>query len=314
MEPTTKAYVHGWVINQYGSPVVGATVTACGVSVQTDVRGIYDLGEVEADCRTIEFSCSGYDSYSKSVSLRAGLERIVDDVELQFDPPVSVAHDSGGLFSWHQDESSADLLPDQPEDANWLQKKAFEEFSGRFWPSYRLQVWWGCYDYDVSAAYSGPRSDRHLQRVQVCIDPKTFEQHSVSGKGAIKVSGHSIKVGLGVLQDSGQTSVVRVIEVRLVDADSGTVIKTVKNPVEGSGCWDALEEEVRTYDFGDVKIDDWNNAEVWIYLKEGKNEHGEWTGSPILRGWHFDQQVLRLDLSNPDDSYRDYVLVDFPLC
>jgi len=100
-----------------------------------------------------------------------------------------------------------------------------------------------------------------------------------------------------------------------VDADSGDVLKPVQETVETGSWWDALAEETRTYNFEGAQIDDWANAEVWIYLKVGKNEGDEWTSSPILRGWRLDQQVLRLDLDSPegDGVTVDYVLVDFPL-
>ncbi len=313
MEPTTKAYVCGMVYNQYGRPVANADVSACGLSQTTASDGSFDLGEVEASCTQLQVSKSGYADWSESISLSAGLEAYFDPINLIFDPPVSVVQDEGSIASWEQDESSADLLPDPPDDANWFQKKAFDIFGDKFWPSFRVQVWWATYEYYLDGAYTGPKSDRHLYEVQLRLIPKTFEAHRVSGKGSVKVFGRTVKLTISAFEDSGQTTALRVIEARLVDADSGNVIKTVRNPVEGGSFWDALEDTTRTYDFEGVEVDDWDNAEVWLYIKAGKNENDEWTSSPILRGWHYDQQVLRFDLDHPEDSHSDYILVDFPI-
>lgn len=313
MAPTTKAYVGGVVWNQYGRPVANASVTACGVTRQTSSDGSFDLGEVEASCTQLQVSKSGYATWSEAISLTAGLEEYFDQIMLDFDPAVSIVQDEGSFASWEQDEGSADLLPDPPDDANWFQKKAFSTFADKFWPTYRVQVWWATYEYYLDAAYTGPASDRHLYEVQLRLIPKTIEAHRVSGKGSVKIFGKTVKLEISRFEDSGQTTALRVIEARLVDGDSGEVIKTVRNPIEGGGFWDALTDTTRTYDFEGVTVDDWNNAEVWLYVKVGKNENGEWTGSPILRGWRYDQQVIRFDLDNPGETHSDYVLVDFPI-
>jgi hypothetical protein len=312
MEPTDKAYVRGNVINQYGRPVANAQLDACSVQVTSASDGTFDMGEVLATCPELIIEKTGYATANVALSLSAGLEEYLPDITLYFDPPLDIVQDEGGMASWYQDEDSADLLPDPPDDASWVEKQIFNKFSSKFWPSYRIQVWWGCYEFAVDAAYHGPESDRYLNEVQVRLVPKTFESHLVSGSGTVKVNGRSIKVNLGVFQSSGTITALWVVEARLVNADTGEVIKTVRNPVEGGSSWIALEDTTRTYDFEDVTIADWDNAEIWIYLKVGKNENDEWTSSPILQGWHFDQQILRLDL-NDSTAYGDYVIVDFPL-
>ena len=231
---------------------------------------------------------------------------------LSFDPPVDVVQDEGSLASWEQDENSADLLPDPPEDASWLEEKIFDKFSDKFWPSYRVQVWWATYEYYLDAAYTGPVDDRHLYQVQLRLVPKTFEAHCVSGKGEMKLFGHAIKLEISRFEDLGVTTALWVVEARLVNGTTGEVIKVVSNPIEGGGSWVALDDETRTYDFEGVAVDDWDNAEVWLFLKAGNNELDQWIDSLILRGWHFDQQVLRFDLSDPGQTISDYVIVDFP--
>jgi len=312
MDPTADAYVRGSVVNQYGRPVANAELDACGTLGQSASDGSFDLGEVAATCTLLEVSKSGYAAANETLALTAGLEAYLPEIVLSFDPPVDVVQDEGGLASWYQDESSEDLLPDPPDDATWVEKKLFSKFSDKFWPSYRVQVWWGCYEYAVDAAYTGPEADRHLYQVQLRLVPKTFEAHRVSGSGSVKVNGRSIKVNIGVFQDSGVTTALWVVEARLVNAETGEVIQTVRNPVEGGSSWIALQDTTRTYDFGGVTVEDWDDAEVWLYVKVGKNESDEWTSSPILRGWHFDQQVLRFDLSAASAS-GDFAIVDFPL-
>jgi hypothetical protein len=306
---TTSAYLHGQVANVNGTPIAGAVVSLSGGdSATTDGNGYYDL-EVDIGgpgpvTRTLQVSASGYQAVSQNVSLTAGMETVAD-VELPYDPSMSTVSKAGGRATWEQDESSAGLLPDAPDDAGWGVRKLFEAFIDQFWPSYRVRVLWGCYEYEITARYTGS-GPRFLQEVQLRLVPKTFEQHMVSGHGKIEVDGHGIGVEIGVLQDSGVLSALRVIEARLVDADSGTVLKTVR------GFRDVLAEETRTYNFEGARIDDWDNAEVWVYYKVGKNQNGEWTGSPILQGWRLDQQVLRLNLKNGTVTV-DYVLVDFPV-
>jgi hypothetical protein len=312
MAPTTKAYVRGSVVNQYGRPVPSAQLDACGVTGASAADGTFDLGEVDVVCTWLTITKAGYADLHEPLGLTAGLEVYLPELVLTFDPPVNVIHDAGGLASWFQDESAADLLPDPPDDATWVEKKLFGVFSDKFWPSYRVQVWWGCYDFALDAATTGPISDRHLSQVQVRLTPKSFESHRVSGSGTVKVYGRTIKVNPGVFQDSGVTTALYVIEARLVNAQSGEVIKTVRTPIEGGAAWVALEDMTRAYDFGGVAVPDWGNAEVWIYVKVGKNESGAWRSSPILRGWHFEQQVLRLDLS-AGEAYGDFVIVGFPL-
>jgi len=312
MEPTKMAYVRGLVSNQFGRPVSNAGVHACGNTVTTESDGSFDLGEVDASCTLLDVEKSGYATESVIMALTAGLEEYFDGITLHFDPPVSVIQDEGSLTSWKQDESSDDLLPDPPNDASWFEIQIFDQFKDEFWPSYRVQVWWAVYEFYLDAAYSGPVEDRHLYDVQLRLIPKTFEAHMVSGETEVEVSGQTVKFEISAFQDSGQTTALWVIEARLVDADSGTVLRTINDPVEGGGDWIALEDTTRTYDFGGIAIDDWENAEVWIYIKAGKNEGGAWHSSNILEGWYFDKQVLRFDL-NEASAISDYVIVNFPI-
>ncbi|MBU0510146.1 MAG: hypothetical protein KJ638_00390, partial [Chloroflexi bacterium] len=313
MEPTMYAYVRGMVVNQFGRPVSGADVEACGTWVETASDGSFDLGEVDESCTSLVVAKSGYAISNISIALTAGLEAYFGPITLEFDPAVNVIQDEGSLASWKQDESSADLLPDPPEDAEWYEIELFDKFADEFWPSFRVQVWWGTYEYYLDAAYTGAADEHYLYDVQLRLIPKTFEAHKVSGDiaEAELFNGHSVKFALSYFEDSGMTTALWVSEARLVNADSGAVIKTVRNPVEGGSHWVALEDMTRTYDFGGVAIDDWENAEVWLFIKVGKNEGDSWQPSMILKGWHFDQQVLRFDLS-AGTAIGDYMIVNFP--
>lgn len=310
MESTKYAYVRGLVSNQFGRPVSNADINACGVNAATVSDGSFDLGEVDESCTLLNIEKAGYAPETIPLSLTAGLEEYLDTITLDFDPPVSVIQDEGSLTSWKQDESSEDLLPDPPEDASWIETQIFDKFKDEFWPSFRVQVWWAVYEFYLDAAYTGPVDDRHIYDVQVRLVPMTFEAHLVSAETEAEIGGQTVKFPLGAFQNSGQTTALWVIEARLVDADSGTVLATRSDPLEGGGDWIALVDETRTYDF-DVDLDDWENAEVWIYLKAGKNESDTWQSSLILQGWHFDKQVLRFDLSAAS-AISDYVIVDFP--
>jgi hypothetical protein len=173
-----------------------------------------------------------------------------------------------------------------------------------------VQVWYACYDYYVDATYTGPTDDRRLYRYQVRLVPHTFNAHRVSGEGEIELDGHSLGVEIGMFQDSGIQTALYVVEARLVDADSGQVIKLVKPTLEGGTSWVALEDTTRTYDFEALKVDDWNHAELWLYLKAGFNDTGAWHDSPILEGWHL-TPALRFKLSTA--MLWHCIPVNFPL-
>ena len=311
MNTTIYAYVRGTVVNGFENPVPNAAVNACGATTTTASNGTFDLGDVDAACTTLTVTHTGYAAYSEPLSLTVGLEMITLS-QLVFDPAVSVAQSQGGIASWYQDVDSESLLPDAPDDASFLEKQIFSKFSDEFWPSYRVQVWYACYDYYVDATFTGPLDDRRLYQFQTRLVPRTFNAHRVSGEGEVELSGHSIGVEIGMFQDSGMQTALFVVEARLVDADSGQIIKQVRSTIEGNSTWVALEDATRTYDFEAVKIDDWSNAELWLYLKAGYNDNGSWHDSLILEGWHFDTQVLRFKLSS-EDAFGDYVTVNFPL-
>jgi len=312
MEPTVMAYVRGLVVNQFGRPIPGAQVDACGTIKTTASDGSFDLGEVDEGCSLLAVAKIGYSTYNASISLTAGLESYFDDIILSFDPPVDVIQDEGSFASWKQDESSESLMPEPPEDANWLQEKFYEAFQDEYWPSYRVQVWWGTYEFFLDSAYVGTVDDRYLYQTQLRLNPTTFEAHKVSGDFQVESQGAAVKLTLSSFQDSGTTTALWVVEARLVDADSGTVIQTVRNPVEGGGSWVALTDTTRTYDFGGTPVEDWENAEIWLFVKVGINDHDSWQPSNILQGWHFDQQVIRFDLSEAA-AFSDYMIVNFPI-
>jgi hypothetical protein len=312
LDKTEYAYVRGSAINQFGRPVPSAGVDACGYTTTTNSDGSFDIGEVHISCTLLEITKAGYATVYEPLSLTAGLEEYMVDIEMSFDPSVEIIQDEGSLASWKQDESTADLLPDPPEDAEWYEMKLFDTFAEEFWPSYRVQVWWGTYEYFVDAAYTGPVEDRHLYQVQLRLIPTSFESHLVSGDTSVELQGGiTAKFTLGSFQMSGVMSAMWVIEAWLVDADSNDIIQIETNPVEGGGAWIVLDDQTRTYDFGGVTIDDWENAELWLFIKVGKNEGGSWTSSPILRGWHFDQQVLRLKL-NEGVASGEYMITNYP--
>jgi hypothetical protein len=313
MAPTANAYVVGRVINQYDRSVVGATVTASGGPAGTQVAttdgdGFFSM-EIDKARTTLAITKANYDPYSQALpALTAGLETDLGDIPVVSQSKLAVG--SGGVISWLQDETSGDLLPTPPDDANWVEKKIFEQFSDKFWPEYRVTVWWGCYEYELSVLYTGGSGSYAINSVDVRLTPKTFEAHRVQGKGEVEISGRSIGVTIGVLGDSGILSVPRATQARVVNTISPrTPLYTQYQNTVGQGFWDALTSTTRTYNLGDTQVANLSSTEVWIYLKVGKNDGG-FTSSPILSGYHLDTQVLKINLGTGAVT-NDYV-VDFP--
>ncbi|MFN3309735.1 MAG: carboxypeptidase-like regulatory domain-containing protein, partial [Anaerolineales bacterium] len=305
MNSTTEAYLHGNVINQYGTPVSGAAVTACSATTQTDTNGVFDL-TVAASCTKLEITRSGYAKREETLSLSAGLETLLNDLEMTFDPPVNLISEEGRVASRVINQSTGNLLPQPPEDANWVQRQVFEQFSDTFWPDYHVYVAYGAYAYNGAAAYSGPDNDRHMQFVQVYFKPLTFEVHALLA--TIEIEG--VPVAIPILSDSGIRSAIQVIEVRLVNVKSGQVLKTVKTPLEGAGSEWIYDQGLLTYNFDGEAISDWENTEVWVYYKVGRNDNGQFTPSPLL--YQHDRQIMKFDLSS-GTIWLDYGLGEFPM-
>ncbi|MCS6907879.1 MAG: carboxypeptidase-like regulatory domain-containing protein, partial [Anaerolineales bacterium] len=304
MNTTTDAYLHGNVLNQYGTPVSGANVKACSATTQTDANGVFDL-TVAASCTKLEITRSGYAKREVSLSLTAGLETLLNDQIMTFDPPVTLISKEGRVASRVIDQSTAGLLPDAPEDASWVESQIFGQFKSKFWPDYRVYVAYGAYAYNGAAAYSGPSGDRRMRIVQVYFKPLTFEVHALLA--TIKIEGAPIT--LPIVSDSGIRSAIQVIEARLVNVKSGQVLKTVGTPFEGPGSEWIYDQGLLTYDFGGEAIADWENTEVWLYYKVGKNEGGQFTSSPLL--YQHDRQIMKFDLSS-GTIWLDYGLGEFP--
>lgn len=162
MSATDKAYLHGNVINPYGSPVSGATVDACGEQTQTDAQGVFDL-TVSASCTSLHITRSGYTNLTKTPSLSAGLETLLTDLMMTFDPPVTLFSQEDRVASRVIDKSTGDLLPEAPEDASWAKKLLFNKFKDKFWPEYRIFIAYGAYAYHAAAAYSGTTSNPYME-------------------------------------------------------------------------------------------------------------------------------------------------------
>jgi len=305
MEPTSMAYVHGRVLNTYGNAVSQALVAACGVQTQSDDDGAFDL-TVAASCKQLTVTRNGYAPLTESLSLSAGVETLLGDLALSFDPPLSSFSASDCVASRVIDQSSGDLLPKAPEDANWLKKQLYDRFRDRFWPEYRVYIAYGAYAYQAAAGYSGTSTEHYLQTVQVHFDPKTFEVHALLA--TVNLGG--APVPLPLVADSGERSALWAIEARLVNVKTGEVLRRVTAPLEGAAAERILDATTLTYDFGGVAVPDWSDSEVWLYYKVGKNEGGEFSSSPLL--YQYDRQIMKFNLSA--GSIRlDYGLGEFPL-
>lgn len=305
MVPTLEAYVHGNVVNAFGNPIGGANVNACGSTTVTDGTGVFDL-TVDASCTSVSISRSGYATEVEPLSLKAGLEALLPDVEMTFDPPLTTFSSHDRVGSYVIDQSSGGLLPEPPDDASWVEKQIYEQFKSKFWAEYRVVIVYGAYEYNAAAAYSGPADDRRANQIQVRFDPKTFEVHMLLG--SISISGAPISLPL--VSDSGEKSAIMVIEARMVNTRTGDVIKTVYNPVEGSASELVLDDTILTYDFNSQAVTDWDNTELWLYYKVGKNVGGVFTSMPQL--YQHDRQIMKFDLSS-GTLWIDYGLGDFPL-
>lgn len=322
---TTTGYLRGMVRNQFGDLIPSATVklylsnnNGLIISSISDSNGAYCLDVTDVPLGGLSYYLNitkePYDAYTSSnFIIYPGLDAVQNAVMTLSNWDAVSA--SGGMVSWYQHESAEDLLPDAPEDSNWVQRSIVDKFKDEFWPSYEVEVWWGCYAYRLTALYSKDhQGDYRLHQVNVTMIPKTFEQHKVSGEGEIEFSeGDPLGVTIAVLQDSGCTSVLRVKQVDLVEVeDDGTVIVRASRPQtsEGENHWDAVTETSRTYNFNDCEHFDWSTGEIYVYLKVGKNDGG-YTGSPILSGYNLDRQVLKFDLSEGTVE-PDYVMLGFP--
>jgi hypothetical protein len=305
MDPTTYAYLHGNVINEFGNPVAGAKVDACGTNMLTDEYGIFDM-QVQASCTLLAITRAFYHDASTGLSLTAGLESLLDNLTLNFDPPVNIVGGGDRVASRVVDETTGGMLPDAPDDAGFALTKLYQKFKDEFWIDYRILILYGCYEYNVSAAYAGAPGDYHLQFVQVRLAPKTYEVHmSLSSIDFLGVT-----IPIPIVSDSGQRSAIYAIETRLVNTDTGIATKTVRNTIEGGGSWIAFDDATRTYDFAGASFADTSNTQVWIYLKAGLNSGGSFDSPPQL--YQFDQQILKLDLSS-GNVYGSYELGVFPL-
>ncbi len=182
----------------------------------------------------------------------------------------------------------------------------YEKFKDEFWIDYRILVLYACYEYNVSAAYSGAPGDYMLQFVQVSLKPKTFEIHM----SLASVDFLGVTIPIPIVSDSGMRTALYAIETRLVNADTGETIATVRNPEEGGGSWVAFDDTTKTYNFGGASFSDTGNTEVWLYLKAGLNLGGVFNSPPQI--YQFDKQILKLNLSS-GTIQGSYELGAFPL-
>lgn len=306
MQPTTDAYIHGSVINDFGNPVVNANVNACGATTATDSRGVFDL-TANASCTTLQITRTSYANLNKTIRLTAGLELDIGELTMNFDPPLNVFSKSDKVGSRVIDQSTGGLLPEPPEDANWLQKQIYKQFKSKFWADFKIYIVYGAYAYNAAAGYSGASGDQHMNYIQLTLDPKTFEVHMLLT--SVTFSGAPIPVP--VVDDSGETTAILLIEARLVNTSNGQVIKKVYTPLEGSASEIITDDTTVTYDFDSESISDWDNTEVWLYYKIGKNDGGSFVGMPGQLYQH-DCQIMKFKLST-QDIWIDYGLGDFPL-
>jgi hypothetical protein len=306
LDPTTDAYIHGNVVNDFGNPVVSANVNACGTITTTDAQGVFDL-TANASCTTLQLSRTSYANLNETIALTAGLELVLSDLTMTFDPPLNVFSASDKVGSRVIDQSTGDLLPEPPDDANWLQKQLYEKFKSKFWADFKIYLVYGAYAYNAAAGYSGPSDDRHMNYIQLNFDPKTFEVHMLLA--SVKFSG--VPIPVPIVDDSGETTAIRVIEARLVNTSNGHVIKTIYAPLEGASYETITENTTLTYDFNSEAITNWDNTEVWLYYTIGKNVGGSYT--PMSgQLYQCDRQIMKFKLSS-GEIWIDYGLGDFPL-
>jgi hypothetical protein len=304
MEPTEFAYLHGNVINEFGNPVRQAQVDVClPEPIYTDDQGVFDM-EVKADCKLLEISRQYYANASQTLTMTAGLETVLNNLTLIFDPPVTVKGGGDRVASRVIDESTGGLLPDAPPDAGFALTKLYEQFKSKYWIDYRIIVLYGCYEYNLSAMYSGSIEDGQLKLVQLSLAPKTFEVHM--SLGSISVEG--ITIPIPIVSDSGLRTALYAIEVRLVNGKTGKpIVPAIRNPLEGGSSL-VLDDTIKTYDFGGASFTSDDNPEVWFYLKAGLNSGG-FDPSPLL--YQYNQQILKLNLDT-GEIYGSYELGAFP--
>lgn len=305
MNPTANAYLYGNVINEFGNPVPNTTISGCGTSFTTNDQGIFEE-EVNAGCTSLSISRDFYADSTKSIALTAGLETLVTDWTLIFDPPINVVDGGDRVASRVIDVSTGGMLPDAPADAGFALTKLYEKFKDKFWMDARIIVLYGCYEYGISAAYSGADGDYRLQFMQVNLAPKTFDVHMTLSS----VNFLGVTIPIPIVSDSGERTAIYAIEARLVDTESGDVLKTVRNPIEGGGPAQVLDDVIKTYNFEGTSFTDLNNTEVWFYLKTGVNSGGSFDSMPQL--YQFDKQILKINLGS-GNVYGSYELGAFPL-
>jgi hypothetical protein len=302
MDPTVDAYLHGSVGNDFGNPVVGAHVEACGITTTTDSLGVFDM-TVIASCSLLEITGKYYEDYSEAISLTAGLEEVLS-VTMVFDPPLHYFSASDKVGSRVINQSTGGLLPDPPDDAGWFKEKIVDEFKGTFWADFTIYIVYGGYAYNAAAGYSGGAGDYAMNYVQLSLSPKTFEVHML----LTSVSLAGVPIPVPLVDDSGERSALRVIEARLVNTATGHVIETIYEPEE-EGYDPIIEDTTLTYDFDGRVIDDLANTEVWVYYKVGKNVGGKFQPMPQL--YQYDKQIMKFDLDT-DNIWIDYGLGEFP--
>ena len=106
-------------------------------------------------------------------------------------------------------------------------------------------MFYGCYEYNLSAAYSGADGDYQLNFAEVRMAPKTFEIHmSLSSIDLLGVT-----IPIPIVSNSGLSTALSVVEMRLVNADTGQIFKTVYPPKEDDDSWYAFDDTIKSYDF-----------------------------------------------------------------
>ncbi len=307
MQETNDAYLHGNVVNTFGNPVPNAQLNTCGVIAVTDDQGIFDM-QVKANCTTLEISRAFYNNASEPLSLTAGLEALLPDLILEFESIINFSGGGDRVASRVIDMSTGGMLPDAPADAGFALNQLYELFQDEFWIDYRILIFYGCYEYNLSAAYSGAPGDYHLEFVQVNIKPKTFEIHM--SLGSIEFLG--VTIPIPIVSDSGLRTAVYGIESRLVNTETGESVDITRKYLESEdeGSWLALDDTTITYIFDNVSFSNLDDYEVWFYLKIGLNNGGYFKSSPLL--YQYNQQILKLNLES-GTIVGSYALGDFPI-
>ena len=198
------------------------------------------------------------------------------------------------------------MLPDAPDDAGFALSQLYEKFKDEFWIDYRILVLYGCYEYNISAAYAGAPGRLSAQIRPGA--PGTKDLRSPHEPGQHRPAGghhpHPHR------ERFGESLALYAIEMRLVNTDTGQVIKKVYQPIEGGASWKAFDDTTKTYDFQGASFSSTSNTEVWLYLKVGKNVGGTFDSPPQL--YQYNQQILKLDLSSGNVTGM-YQLGNFPL-